>query len=130
MSHFSPDCSGDGLIDTGRAGEAFPVEINMITIDLWWANLSYPQINVVKIDVEGAELLVLKGGEKFIDKCGPIIFLEIEPKNLKVYPYKKEDILKWLNEHDYNLFTMDNNLCTIENFNKYLSEDTFVARKK
>ena len=39
--------------------------------------------DVVKIDVEGAELLVLKGGENLIQVCRPLICLEVMPENWK-----------------------------------------------
>tara|TARA_R110002020_G_scaffold11463_1_gene43112 strand:- start:1168 stop:2052 length:885 start_codon:yes stop_codon:yes gene_type:complete len=38
---------------------------------------SYNKVDIIKIDVEGAEIKVLKGANKFIDKFKPIIYLEI-----------------------------------------------------
>ena len=37
----------------------------------------YDEVDAMKIDVEGAEILVLKGAKNFIEKFNPIIFLEI-----------------------------------------------------
>lgn len=37
----------------------------------------YDEVDIIKIDVEGAELKVLAGAKKFIEKFKPIIFLEV-----------------------------------------------------
>lgn len=37
----------------------------------------------VKIDVEGAELLVLKGGQKLFQEQAPILILEVKKENLQ-----------------------------------------------
>ncbi len=131
MTHFSQDCSGDGLVDTNRAGETTPVAVQMSTLDSWYEKANRPQVGVVKIDTEGAELWVLQGGEKFISETKPIIYLEIEPKNLAVYPYTREDILKWFNTHQYELYTLGNELCTEDNFKTFVGKyDTYVAHPK
>ncbi len=41
----------------------------------------YPPPDVVKIDVEGAELLVLEGGRKILAKTRPALFCEVSPEN-------------------------------------------------
>lgn len=131
MTHFAQSSSGDGLIDTKRAGAAIPVTVDMTTLDLWWSSAKKPNIGVVKIDTEGAELWILRGAEKFLEEMKPVIFLEIETKNLQVYPYTRNDILKWFIEHSYNLYTLDNELCTLENFSSFIGKyDTYIARPK
>ena len=37
----------------------------------------YKKVDAIKIDVEGAELLVIKGATKFLNKLKPLIFLEV-----------------------------------------------------
>lgn len=129
ISHFSPDCSGDGFIDTGRAGAPIPVPVSVTTIDHWWRKNGQPNIGVMKIDIEGAELWALEGAVDFIEKVHPVIFLEIEPKNIQVYPYTRDDILKWFINHNYGIYTLDNHLCTLENWDSFIGQyDTYIAR--
>jgi len=129
ISHFSPDCSGDGFIDTGRAGEPIPVEVPVTTLDKWWSENSEQKIDVMKIDIEGAELWALEGAVNLLRQVKPVIFMEIEPKNLKVYPYDRDSIFKWLDEHGYSLYTLDNELCTAENWGSFAGKyDTYIAR--
>ncbi len=129
MTHFSQDASGDGFIDTGRAGEPTSIDVTVRTLDAWWVEAGRPKVNVVKIDTEGSELLVLRGATTFLASVRPVVYLEIEPKNLKVYPYKRDDILKWFQAHDYRLSTLDGELCTPENFTGFIGRyDTYIAR--
>ena len=121
--------AGDGFIDTGRAREARAIEVNVTTLDIWWASQNSPKVTVVKIDTEGAELWILQGAMKMLAGASPVLYLEIEPKNLRVYPYNHLDILAFLQENNYQLFTLDNAEITKENFSEYIGiEDTYVAR--
>lgn len=56
-------------------------ESNAITSDIEVKrldNLKLPHIDIVKIDVEGVEKFVLRGGGKIFDEC-PILFIELNP---------------------------------------------------
>lgn len=129
IAHFSPDSSGDGLIDTNRAGEPIPTQVQMTTIDSWWERAGRPGVDVMKIDIEGAELWAFEGAVNFLKQAQPTIFMEIEPKNLKVYPYTRDDILKFFVSHGYALYTLDEQLCTKENWQTFIGTyDTYIAR--
>jgi FkbM family methyltransferase len=53
-------------------------EIAVLTID----SLELPRCDLIKIDVEGFELKVLKGAQATIKKFHPILFVENQPRNL------------------------------------------------
>lgn len=57
--------------------------------------------NIIKIDVEGAELLVLEGGKEFFQKHKPIIFMEVH--NILMMYYVHEFLLK----HGYSVRVLD-----------------------
>jgi len=63
-----------GGVSIGFGGE----RVNMITID----SLNLTNLDYIKIDVEGAETLVLMGGEETIRKFKPIICFEYNHKIL------------------------------------------------
>jgi FkbM family methyltransferase len=129
--HISADSSGDGFLDTGRAGEVEYQTVEMQTLDQWWSASGYPQVNVIKIDTEGAELWILQGGVEFFTQCRPIIFLEINPLNLISYPYTEIDILQWLNSNAYQLETLTQiyiNIDNLINITKVNNSDMFIAR--
>lgn len=60
-------------------------------------------IDVMKIDVEGAELGVLRGSKRVIIDHRPIIMFESGPSKNDGLGYKKEDIWYFLNDLDYQL---------------------------
>lgn len=129
QTHDPRYVAGDGFIDTGRARAAHAIDVNVTTLDIWWKSQNSPKISVVKIDTEGAELWILQGAVSLLAGAAPVLYLEIEPKNLRVYPYDHMDILSFLHEHQYQLFTLDNAEVTKENFSDYIgAEDTYVAR--
>ena len=67
------------------------------------------QCDFLKIDVEGMELNVLKGGMELIKKCRPIIYMEADDSETS---QQTIDLLKSLNyncqEHKPALFNVDN----------------------
>jgi FkbM family methyltransferase len=99
--------SGDGFIDTGRAGSTKRISVSVERLDDWWIRAGSPDVGVVKIDTEGAELLILKGARLFLETCRPSLFLEIWPENLKNYPYCADDIFDFLTANKYQLFTLE-----------------------
>lgn len=60
----------------------------------------------IKCDVEGAELLVFKGGIKTIDKFKPIILTEMLRKWSAKFNYHPNDIIKLLRSHGYKCFSI------------------------
>ncbi|MBI3133422.1 MAG: FkbM family methyltransferase [Bacteroidetes bacterium] len=105
--HQADDASGDGFLDTGRAGKSKKISVVTQTLDDWWTKNGQPKIDLVKCDTEGAELMVLRGGENVIGKCRPHLLLEIFYTNLLNYPYGPSDIFNWLEQKNYSLFTLD-----------------------
>ncbi|MDP2913126.1 MAG: FkbM family methyltransferase, partial [Candidatus Omnitrophota bacterium] len=126
--HRPAHTSADGFYDTGRAGKCEFIKVAVETLDSWWESVGRPLVKVMKIDTEGAELLVLRGGMEFIKRCEPVIMLEINKDNFKPYPYSEKDIVKWFSEIGYELKKLDNTLITEENINFHLNEtESYVA---
>jgi FkbM family methyltransferase len=62
------------------------------------------KVDVIKCDVEGAELLVLKGGIQTLERDQPIIFLEMLRKWSAAFGYHPNDIIKLLSNLGYECF--------------------------
>ncbi len=63
------------------------------------------QIDFIKCDVEGAELLVFKGGLKTIARCRPVIFTEMLRKWAAPFGYHPNEIIDLLGGLGYRCFT-------------------------
>ncbi len=131
----SPDADwsmSNGLLDTHRGkGKQKRINVEVQTLDNWWKITKHPGVNVVKMDTEGAELWILEGATEFLSACKPLIFMEINPLNLHAYPYGPADILHWLNEHKYELETIEGIKINQDNLKKVLiAGELFVARSR
>lgn len=69
--------SGTSLIKGFTKSDEGITKVNIRTLDSLSDNNQINKIDFIKIDVEGFELQVLKGGEKIIRKNKPILFVEI-----------------------------------------------------
>ncbi len=126
--HAKKHSSGDGFLDTKRAGRFKADFVDVTTLDTWWDSVGCPRVDMIKMDIEGAELWALAGAEKLLLSCGPTILLEIHPVNLIPYPYSAIDILSLLNEWGYYLKTISGETVTYDNIFILLKHETsFVA---
>ena len=73
------------------------IKSEIIKID----DLNLKKVSFMKIDVEGAELLVLKGAVNTIKKFRPIIMIEIEDRWIESYNIKREDINYFFKQLNY-----------------------------
>ena len=81
--------------------------VNTLTIDSFINTPEARIPDIIKIDVEGAELLVLKGGKEFFKNHKPIIFMEVH--NILTMFY----VHKLLIEHGYSVQVLDENNSTL-----------------
>jgi FkbM family methyltransferase len=76
IAHFETR-TGSGV---GHLADDGPLEVKLTTLD----SLSqFPLPQVMKIDVEGAEVGVLNGAKALFAKCKPVIFLSLHGDDLK-----------------------------------------------
>jgi len=64
-------------------------------------------ITFVKIDVEGAELEVLRGAEAVLRRCKPIVFFECAKIHHTNYATTPQDVHKFLTKCGMGIFLMD-----------------------
>jgi FkbM family methyltransferase len=62
----------------------------------------YGSVDVIKLDLEGAELGALRGGENLINRDRPLIMYESGPSEFM--GYSKIDMFEWLAAKDYLIF--------------------------
>ncbi len=62
-----------------------PGKVQMVTLD----QLKLPRLDLLKLDVEGAELLALRGGERTVREFKPVIIVEVIPRQLARFGHSK-----------------------------------------
>jgi FkbM family methyltransferase len=67
-----------------------------------------PRVDLIKIDVEGAELNVLKGGINTITKFNPVIVFEYEQGASDVYGVTPAEIWSFFDKVKYSVYTLKN----------------------
>lgn len=66
-------------------------------------NIVDAPVDLLKIDVEGAELLVLAGAGRIVSEDRPIIIMELRPANIKMSGNTQEDVGDWAKKIGYKL---------------------------
>jgi len=90
-----------------------------VTTDLMDSVFKNVAVDFIKIDVEGAELQVLRGGRELIKRCRPFIVFEHGLGAADCYGTKPEDVFDLLNgECGLNLTLMDSYLMHKEPFGR------------
>jgi FkbM family methyltransferase len=82
------------------------IKCHIDTLDNFIIEKKITRLDFIKCDVEGAELLVFKGGVETIKKYKPVIFTEMLRKWSKKFSYHPNDIIGLFNNIGYKCFVM------------------------
>jgi FkbM family methyltransferase len=66
------------------------------------------QIDFIKIDVEGGEFDVMRGGEKLLNKYKPLLIFEFGKGASDFYNVKPIEIFEFLSKVGYSVYTLEN----------------------
>jgi FkbM family methyltransferase len=84
------------------------ISVSATTLDLYVQNAAVGKVHAMKIDVEGAEVHVLRGGEKLLagEAAPDVILLEVSPEALSLLGSTPADLNGILRGHGYDLETL------------------------
>jgi FkbM family methyltransferase len=83
------------------------VTVPTVTLDEYIDANRINRVDLMKIDVEGAEALVLAGAEKLLSGGhAPVIMMEVNPPLLEMMGTTSENILVTLQRHGYEVSTL------------------------
>ncbi len=111
-SDFYLSSSKLGAFDSLRASiiaqSSQKIRITTTTLDSEWQKQENPQVSFIKIDVEGAELEVLRGASHCISTCRPYILVEWNAEWLKRFDCSPDTIFDFCNSFEYKILNASN----------------------
>lgn len=99
------------------------------TLDQWCDNNRVIP-DLIKCDVEGAELLVFRGGYKTLKEYQPIIFTELLRKWAKPFGYHPNDVLTFFKELGYIPFSIGEKTSEVQTVTNETKETNYVFLHK
>jgi FkbM family methyltransferase len=102
---YLPDIGVSGSLELhpyDRSYERIPCLVQ--TLDGYCQGAAVPQVDFLKSDIEGAEWLLLKGGEETIRRWKPVMLLEIQAHSSTLFDYTPADIFDWLGVRGYSAY--------------------------
>ncbi|MCZ2356577.1 MAG: FkbM family methyltransferase [Bacteroidia bacterium] len=105
----TPTNRGGNRIVIGNTTNKESIEIKVQKLDDWITSKDISKINVIKIDVEGFEFKVLKGGIETIQKFKPIMFIELDDNNLKAVGNSAKELIALVESLNYSIINAENN---------------------
>jgi len=101
---INPDASGYNSLVPRQGGKTVPVTVRMAALDSLLPDID---VDVIKIDIEGAELGALRGGERLIERSKPVIMFECVLRDTNALGYSASLIWQWFSDRGFRLFTTD-----------------------
>ena len=94
------DNPGGSSVSSRAAWGSHSAQIALRTLD----SFNFEKIDVLKMDVEGSEMKVMRGARQFFARCRPIILTEILPSGLeRVSGVRPDEFLRVFIDLDYEI---------------------------
>lgn len=95
--------SGMNRIQSAASGGLESERVEVVRLDAEVTALNIKKVSLIKIDVEGYELHVIRGALNTIRKFKPILFVELNEENLKQFGQSSETLVNLLRELGYRV---------------------------
>jgi len=79
------------------------VKCGTVNIDSYIAEEGVTTVDIIKLDIEGAEGLAVNGMEKTIAKARPIFICEVHPHELSKFDSSVKEFLSKFDYHGYRI---------------------------
>ncbi len=100
----NPKASGYNSLVSGDAAGLQRIAVRIARID---GLLPSEDIDMIKIDVEGAELGALKGAEQLLRRCRPTVMFESTRADRNDLGYSATQLWEWFDALQYRIYTPD-----------------------
>lgn len=107
---------GENKIQLTKQADKTYTSIHVERLDDWISNQKIEKLNLIKIDVEGFEMNVLKGAYLTIKRFYPILFIEVDDNNLNTVGNSAKELILFLEELNYKITMAETNIAISSNF--------------
>jgi len=112
--------TGHSSLEKPEEDSSSQIIVNTMKLDDFLKKIKIEKVDIMKIDVEGAELKVLNGGAETFKKYKPLLMIEVSDKRTLKFNYKAQDILNFLKNFGYKFFIIKKGYLTnLEGKNLY-----------
>ena len=88
------------------AEEVAVIEVPMVSLDQYVAERKIDRIDLIKLDIEGAELFALKGAHEVLSRLKPDLIFEVLPKALLAFGDSVNELEVFLKSFGYSFFDL------------------------
>ena len=78
------------------------MEADVTTLDGYTEQAGFARLDFVKADIEGAELLLLKGGRQTLQRFKPTLLLEIQAHSTRLFGHEPAAVFNFLQDLGYS----------------------------
>ena len=117
-----------GFFKGNRKQTGETVSVKCTTLDKLLQNEGIPRVDLVKVDVEGAELRVLKGMRKTLQEMDSLhIICDVHENKFTAFGYSVDEFYRFLVNYQLNIFLLrDNGLQKISHTNNKPPSDQYT----
>lgn len=118
------DSAYSSILATGRKSEIRKLNVPITTLDKYLDMNSLGHIDIIKMDVEGAENLVLDGAKEIFNNASSkprLVMMELLDDHLKLFNTSIDYIVDLMKQYGYHAFFYENDVKSIfesKHFNK------------
>jgi FkbM family methyltransferase len=103
---LSGDTTRNGLRPPASSDSVAPLSVRTISLDRYISEHSLDRVDVVKIDVEGAELEAFRGAARMLTELRPTLICEVVDAATQPWGYAAREIILALHRYGYTWFEM------------------------
>lgn len=89
-------------------------KIKIVKLDSYIKENQINKVDLIKIDVEGFELRVLKGAAETLENLKPRLFIELDDNNLRDQGDSAAELIRYLKNLNYSIVNSNNNMGVFE----------------
>ena len=98
------DTTRNGLRRPASRDSVAEIRVNMSSLDEYMCGRNVGRVDVIKLDVEGGEIDVIRGGQKVFGDLRPVLICEVLDATTQAWGYDSREIIKAMRDYDYDWF--------------------------